>query len=445
MKKTKHNSTALSGPNPPAVLQPNSVQIVDEQHVQSSILVGIDWADRTHAFHLVGPDGVVVSGNLEQSPESIETWLLGLQSKYPNARLDICLETSRGALINALLQYPLVTVYPVNPDALANYRKAFNHGGGKSDPVDARLILQYLQHYRNQLRPLQIDQPLTRELASLCIDRRRLVQQRVKLSNELKSLLKVYFPAILLLKPAKMYAVFIVALLLKFATLKDAQKAGPTKLRNFLFGIGAKAKAEVRLEILMNAKPLTTDEVILRTSARRAQAICGQLQSLNQSIKAYDQEIESLVKTHNDYQIVASLPAGSSNTRARLIVALGDDRGRYGDATDLQSASGIAPLTTQSGKQRYVSSRWACSKFMRQTFHEYAGLSIAKCRWAKSFYESQMKKGKSSSTAKRALAYKWIRIIYRLWQTGEAYDDAKYEARLIASGSPLAQSPAPQV
>jgi hypothetical protein len=150
------------------------------------------------------------------------------------------------------------------------------------------------------------------------------------------------------------------------------------------------------------------------------------------------------VKTHADYQFVALLPAGSSNARARLIVALGDDRGRYGDAAGLQSASGIAPLTTQSGKQRYVSSRWACSKFMGQTFHEYAGLSIGKCRWANSFYESQMKKGKSSSTAKRALAYKWIRIIYRLWQTGEAYDDAKYEARLIACGSPLAQQPAPQ-
>ena len=423
--------------------QPATPCMLDDHPKQTSILVGIDWADQVHAFHLIGPDGTVVSGNLDQSPEAIELWLVGLQKKYPEARLDVCLETSRGALINALLQYPMVTVYPVNPDALANYRKAFNHGGGKSDPVDAKLILQYLQHYRDQLRPLQIDQPLTRELASLCIDRRRLVQQRVKLSNELKSLLKIYFPAILLLKPAKMYAAFIVALLLKFATLKEVQTAGPTKLRNCFFGIGIKAKAEARIETLMNAKPLTTDEVILRTSGRRAQAICGQLQSINKSVKAYDQEIETLVKTHADYQTFASLPAGSSNTRARLIVALGDDRERYGNAEGLQCASGIAPLTTQSGKLRYVSGRWACSKFLRQTFHEYAGLSIAKCRWAKAFYDSQLKKGKSSATAKRALAYKWIRIIYRLWQTGDVYDDARYEARLLASGSPLATLPVP--
>jgi transposase len=443
MKKTKPKPTAFPDDAAPIVEQPISVLAADVQPQPPTILVGIDWADQVHAFHLVGPDGTVANGNLDQSPEAIETWLTGLQSKYPNARLDVCLETSRGAIINSLLQYPLVTIYPVNPDALANYRKAFTHGGGKSDPVDARLILQYLQHYREQLRPLQIDSPLTRELASLCVDRRRLVQQRVKLSNELKSLLKIYFPAILLLKPAKMYAEFIVTLLLKYSTLKHAQNAGRVKLRNFFFGVGVKAKAEARMEILMDAKPLTTEEVILRTSARRAKAICEQLKSINQSIKEYDKEIASLVKTHANYEMVSSLPAGSSNTQARLIAALGDDRGRYKNAEALQCASGIAPLTTQSGKQRYVSSRWACSKFLRQTFHEYAGLTIGKCRWAKAFYESQIKKGKSSATAKRALAYKWIRIIYRLWQSNEKYDDAKYEARLIASGSPLAKLLAP--
>jgi len=91
---------------------------------------------------------------------------------------------------------------------------------------------------------------------------------------------------------------------------------------------------------------VTVFPVNLNAIANYRKAICGQLQSINRSIKAYDHEIESLVKTHADYQIVASLPAGSSNTRARLIVALGDNRGRYGDAAGLQSASGIATLKT---------------------------------------------------------------------------------------------------
>ena len=403
-----------------------------------ALLVGIDWADCEHAYELQASDGSRHSGTVAQNQGAIAQLIDSWMQRYPGARIEVCLEASRGALVNVLVAFPQVTIYPVNPNALANYRKAFAHGGGKNDPVDAKLILQYLVHYRLQLRPLRTDEPLTRELAALCEDRRRLVDQRVALANELKSLLKQYFPAILLLAPAKIYAEFIVRLLLKYPSLEQAQAAGRSKLRRLLFGVGAKAKAEQRLEILMNAHPLTCDEVLLRTYGRRVQAVCGQLDTLNRSIAAYDAEIKRLVRTHADYAIVASLPGASDKTQGRLIAALGDERSRYTNAAALQAAAGIAPLTTQSGKHRHVSSRWACSKFMKQTFHEYAGLSTSKCRWAKEFYELQLSKGKSPQMAKRALAYKWMRIIYRLWQQREPYDDSRYVERLRATGSPLA-------
>jgi hypothetical protein len=37
----------------------------------------------------------------------------------------------------------------------------------------------------------------------------------------------------------------------------------------------------------------------------------------------------------------------------------------------------------------------------------------------------------------RALAYKWQRIIWRCWQNRQPYQEAKYEAALRRSGSPL--------
>jgi len=383
--------------------QPNPEANGGEQFDRQTILVGIDWADKLHAFHATGPDGSQWAGNFKQSPQAVLAWLVDLQAHFPNTNaVEICLETSRGAIINALLQYPNIIIRPVNPQALANYRKAFHHGGGKSDPVDAQLILQYLQHYRAKLLPLRRDQPLTRELGTLCEDRRRLVQQRVRLANELISLLKLYFMVILELKPANIYANFIVKLLKRYPTLELIQAAGPTKLRKLLCGIGSK-------------------------------------ETLNQSIKDYDTEIKRLVRTHADYPIFASLPGTADNTQARMIAVLGDDRSRFSSANALQCAAGIAPVTTQSGKSRYVLSRWACSKFMKQTFHEFAGLSLVKCSWAKAYYEGLLRKGKTPQMARRSLAYKWIRIIYRCWQNHETYDDARYTARLLASGSPLAQ------
>jgi len=132
------------------------------------------------------------------------------------------------------------------------------------------------------------------------------------------------------------------------------------------------------------------------------------------------------------------IPCGD-NSRVRLIAAMGDDRNRYGSAGELASASGIAPLTTQSGKQRYVSSRWACTKSMKQAFHEFAGITITRSRWAKAYYDDQITKGKSAQMAKRALAFKWIRILYSCWKERTPYDEAKYIQRLIETNSPLAE------
>ena len=83
-------------------------------------------------------------------------------------------------------------------------------------------------------------------------------------------------------------------------------------------------------------------------------------------------------------------------------------------------------------------------KFVRQSFHEYAGESIKHSFWARAYYESQRAKGKSHQAAVRALAYKWIRIIYRCWQTKTAYDEVKYLESLRRKGSSLLGNAAQQ-
>lgn len=404
---------------------------------QLPIAIGIDWADSQHAFHLLAANGQSISGEVAQDPQAVDQLLESWRNRFPNATLAVAIEQSKGPLITVLLNHADVSIFPINPAALANYRKAFAHGGGKNDPTDAQLLAQYLQHYLDRLRPLRQDQPLTRELATLAEDRRRLVDQRTAHCNELKAVLKRYFPVVLQLKAAKIYADFILRFLFKYPSLADAQRTGANRLRKFFYGVGVKQKVEDRVRAIVEAVPLTTDQVLLRGCVRRTIALARLIQTYNQQIDHYDHDIQSLVIQHADYHIVASLPAGSYATRSRLIAALGDDRSRFDCAQSLQAASGIAPLTTQSGKQRFVSSRWACSKFMKQTFHEFAGLTITKCQWARAYYKLQRSKGKSAQMAKRALAYKWQRIIFRCWQKRQSYDDQLYVERLRVTRSPL--------
>lgn len=188
-----------------------------------TIQIGIDWADRLHAYHVLGTNGPQ-HGFVEQTPADIDALLSRWRNQFPDATFAVAIEQSKGALINSLYGHDDVTIYPINPAALASYRKAFAHGGGKNDPSDAQLLAQYLQHYRAQMRPLRMDSSQTRELTMLGEDRRRMVDQRTAHCNELKAVLKQYFPAVLQLGAAKIYADFIVRYLLKYSTLEDAQQ-----------------------------------------------------------------------------------------------------------------------------------------------------------------------------------------------------------------------------
>jgi transposase len=100
------------------------------------------------------------------------------------------------------------------------------------------------------------------------------------------------------------------------------------------------------------------------------------LHTLRSHIKVLDRRIAELALAHPDRALFASLPGAGPVLVPRLIVAFGTRRDRYTDAYQMQCYSGIAPVTEASGKRQWVHFRFACPKFLRQTFHEFANCSI---------------------------------------------------------------------
>ncbi len=117
---------------------------------------------------------------------------------------------------------------------------------------------------------------------------------------------------------------------------------------------------------------------------------------------------------------------------------MGTDRSRYDGAEQVQTYTGIAPVVVRSGKTtNRVQRRHACPKFLRQTFHEFARMSILHCGWARAYYEQLRHRGTKHHAAIRALAYKWIRVIYACWRDRVPYNDERYTQALRDAGSPL--------
>ncbi len=133
------------------------------------------------------------------------------------------------------------------------------------------------------------------------------------------------------------------------------------------------------------------------------------------------------------------MPGAGPQLAPRLLVAFGSDRSAFGAALEVQKKSAIAPVVDRSGQSKGVHRRWCRNRFLCQTFHEYAAHSIPYSRWAKAYYEELRARGKSHHTALRALAFKWIRIIFRLWQDGTTYDEDRFLQALRKRHSPLSQ------
>jgi transposase len=125
------------------------------------------------------------------------------------------------------------------------------------------------------------------------------------------------------------------------------------------------------------------------------------------------------------------------------LAGFGSQRERFENANQVQTLTGIAPVKESSGNSCWIHFRFACPKFLRQSFHEWAGLSIRYSSWARAYYQQQRARGKKHHAAVRALAFKWIRILFRCWKNRVAYDEGIYLAALTKHNSPYATTKLP--
>jgi len=410
----------------------------DDTQNDYAAFIAIDWADRQHVFSLqVAGQTTKETGTLEQKPEVIGPWVAKLRERFGGRPVAIAVEQSRGALIHALLTYDFIVIYPLHPTTVAKFREAFKSSGAKSDPLDTDQILQILTKHRELLKALNPDTEQTRLLARLVEDRRKTVDLRTSQVQALTAALKEYFPQALELVNGNLTSRLACDFLIKWPTFEAFQQAKPSTIKRFYYGhnIRSPEVMEKVLGLARRAQPLTTDSAIVQSGSRLSQMYAQMIRTLNPVIVDYEQRIEKIFHDHPEANLFNKLPGAGPALAPRLLSFFGTDRSRYEAAGNVQSFSGIAPVTKSSGKTRVVYFRHACPKFDRQTFHEFARLSLSNCQWARNYVDYYTAKGKKFHTIIRALAFKWIRILFRCWKNRTPYDETKYMDNLKKRGS----------
>jgi transposase len=410
---------------------------------QYTALIGIDWADAKHDVCLQAAGSEQREFDcIPHQVEQIEHWVHSIHKRF-GGPIAVGLELSKGPIVYALQKYDFLVLFPINPSTLAKYREAFQPSRAKDDPTDAELALDLLLRHPERFRPLKAQSVEMRTLLSLVEQRRRLVNDKIRITNRLRNALKQYYPQTLEWfehLDTTLFCDFIT----RWPTLVQVKRARKNTLQTFFHEHNMRFAhvLEARVQAIKAATPLTRDEAVITPYKLQAQVLAEQLQVTLQAIARYDDAIAELAPKHPDYALFSSLPGAGPALAPRLLVAFGEQRERFASAADVQKYSGIAPVTERSGQKSWVHWRWQCPTFLRQTFVEWAAQTINKSYWAGAYYRQQREKGCSYQVALRALAFKWIRILYRCWQTRTSYNEAAYLNALKRRGSPLLNQPA---
>jgi transposase len=348
----------------------------------------------------------------------------------------VAIQRPDGPLVEAMLAAGLevVVVTPRQVKALPSRDRA---SGAKSDPADADVLADVLGTDGHRLAPLTCDSDPTKVLRALSRTRKDLQEARVALVNQLTSQLERCVPGAIGLFH-ELHSPTAVAFLRRYPTSHAAATLTEARLAAFLRRLHYPGRTPVAT---LFGRIQTAPESGTSPAEAAGRAVCvlallDAIQACALKERELEAEIVERLEVHADAHIFTSLPkAGHGVRAAALLGELGDVRARFPDNDALAALAGAAPVTITSGTRRVVKFRWACDTKLRNALIDFADDSRHASPWAAKVYADALARTGRHPHAVRILARAWVRVIWRTWQDGVAYDPAKHPGavRLLAA------------
>ena len=159
------------------------------------------------------------------------------------------------------------------------------------------------------------------------------------------------------------------------------------------------------------------------------------LVTLQAQLDEYRRRIAEAFGQHPDHDVFGSLPGAKAVLGPRLLAEVGGVREEYPDADALMCQAGVSPVSYQSGQVDKCRRRRACNKVLRHTIHLWTNASRQSCEWAQAYYAQKRSEGHNHASALRCLGKRWLKILWRLGQGGQAYDERKHVEQLQRRGA----------
>ncbi|MCX4579789.1 IS110 family transposase [Streptomyces sp. NBC_01571] len=396
------------------------------------IYCGIDWAERTHDVALVDDSGQLLAKRHITDDAAGYKILLELLAEYGDTEehpIPVAIETSRGLLV-AVLRQGKRKVFAINPMAAARYRDRHSVSRKKSDPGDALVLANILRTDMHAHRALPDDSELARAIAVLARAQQDATWNRQQISNQLRSLLREYYPAALtafeswkngLCRPEAHEVLKLAPTPTRAARLTRAQFQAALKRAGRQRGIEAETE---RLREVFREDHTHHPALVEDALGKQMLALLVQLQAACTAADDLAQAVEEAFPQHPDAEIILSFPGLGVQLGARVLAEIGDDRGRFADARGLKAYAGSSPITRASGKKSSITRRWVKNDRLNHAGYLWAFSALRASPGAMAHYRRRRDEhGDWHAAAQRNLFNRMLGQMFHCLQRRELFDE----------------------
>jgi transposase len=410
--------------------------------------VGIDWATQNHRVCLLDAEGRRV-GEREfvhggAGLTELRDWLLE-KTKAAPGRIAVAIEMPHGPVVEMLLEHGF-TVFAINPKQLDRFRDRFTVAGAKDDSRDALVLGDALRTDRKAFRQLATDDPTVIELREWSRLMDELLQERTRLANRLRQQLWRYYPQAAELTDDVADDWFL-ALWQKVPTPAAAAKVSEKAIARIL-----KEHRIRRLDATTVLQTLRKAALFVAPGTREAacvhiRSLVARMHLVNQQIKeagaaldglcdslAAQDEENSSGQSHEqcDVAILRSWPGIGRIVLATLLTEAAQPL-QARDYHALRALAGVAPVTRQSGKQRFVIRRLACNKRLQTAVHHWSRVAIQRDAAARRRYDALRQRGHGHARALRGVADRLLSALCATLTHRTLYEADQRSAQTVAT------------
>jgi transposase len=393
------------------------------------LFVGDDWAEDHHDVEVMDEAGKALARRrLPEGAAGIAQLhaLIGacLGEDGDDAEVLVGIETDRGPWVAALAAAGYL-VFAVNPLQAARFRDRHGVSGAKSDAGDAHALADMVRTDSHQLRPAAGDTPEAQGIKVLGRAHKTMIWERTRAVQRLRHQLREYFPAALAAFE-DLDAADALELLGKApdparaAKLTRAQVTAALK-RARRRDIAGKTDA---ILAALRSQQLGLPAAVTAAYAAAARSLIAVITTLNQQIKALEEQVGAHFGRHPDAEIYRSQPGLGAILGARVLGEFGDDPHRYASAKARKNYAATSPVTRASGKKKVVAARWIHNDRLLDALMTWAFSSLTASPGARAFYDELRARGIDHNDALRRLANRLVGILHGCLKTRTLYDEA---------------------